>query len=111
MPLDSANSLSALLSQTAVQSADFNTIRALFDGSVNTWLGFNIVTIGDRDDGLAIDGSSDRIVYAFHKEALGMGIGMNQSAKIDYVPEKPHFSLRICFLGEQQQFKITVSLK
>jgi len=95
-----ANSLSALLSQTAVQSADFNTIRALVDGSVNTWLGFNIITIGDRDEGgLAIDGSSDRLVYAFHKEALGMGIGMNQSAKIDYVPEKTSFLVANMFSG------------
>ena len=84
-----ANNLSALLGQTSVQSSDFNTIRALVDGSLNTWLGFNIVTIGDRDEGgLTKDGSNDRSCYAFHKEAMGMGISMAQQSRIDYIPEK-----------------------
>ena len=83
------NNLSALLGQTTVQSSDYNTIRALVDGSLGTWLGFNIVSIGDRDEGsLTKDGSNDRSCYAFHKECMGMGISMNQTSRIDYIPEK-----------------------
>ena len=71
-----ANNLSALLGQTTVQSSDYNSIKSLVSGELNTWLGFNVVTIGDRDeDGLAIDGSSDRVCYAFHKSAIGVGMG------------------------------------
>lgn len=93
-----ANSLSALLGSTTVTSADFNSVKALVDGSLATFLGFNIVTIGDRDEGgLAIDGSSDRPVYAFHRDAIGMGIGMNQTSRVDYIPEKTSFLVASMF--------------
>lgn len=84
-----ANNLSALLGQTTVQSSDYNTVRALVDGSLSTWLGFDVVTIGDRDEGgLTKDGSNDRSTYAFHKESMGVGMAMNQTSRIDYIPEK-----------------------
>ena len=95
-----ANSLSALLGQTSVQSSDFNSIKALVAGELDTWLGFKVVTIGDRDeDGLAIDGSSDRVCYAFHKDAIGVGIGMNQQSRVDYIAEKTSFLVASMFSG------------
>jgi len=84
-----ANNLSSLLAQTSATSSDFNTIRTLVDGSLSTWLGFNVITIGDRDEGgLTKDGSSDRSTYAFHKNAVGLGMSMNQRTEVNYVPEK-----------------------
>lgn len=92
------NSLKELLEQTTVQSADFNTIRALVDGSVGTWLGFTILTMGDRDEGgLTIDGSNDRVAYAFHKDALGMGVSMNQKTEINYIPDRTSFLISSMF--------------
>ncbi len=84
-----ANSLETLLGETAVTSADYNTVKALVSGELNTFLGFNFVTVGDRTEGgLSIDGSSDRVVYAFHRDALGFAVGMNMRSEINYVPEK-----------------------
>lgn len=95
-----ANNLSALLSQTSVTSSDFNSLKTLVDGDVNSWLGFNVVTIGDRDEGgLAIDGSSDRICYAFHKSAVGVGMGMSQKTSVDYIPEKTSWLCASMFTG------------
>ena len=76
-----ANSLEALLGQTSATSADFNSVRALVDGSLNQWLGFSVVMIGDRDEGgLTKDGSNDRLAYAFHKDALGMGVSIDRKS-------------------------------
>ncbi len=87
-----ANSLETLLGETAVTSAEYNTVRALVSGEVDTFLGFRFVTIGDRTEGgLSIDGSSDRVVYAFHRDAIGMGIGMAMRSEINYVPEKTSY--------------------
>ncbi len=87
-----ANSLESLLGETAVTSADFNSVRALVSGELNTFLGFRFITIGDRNEGgLAIDGSLDRVVYAFHKDALGLGIGMGIRSEINYVAEKTSY--------------------
>ena len=95
-----ANNLSSLLGQTTVQSSDYNSIRALVNGDVSTWLGFNVVTIGDRDEGgLAIDGSSDRVCYAFHKDSVGVGSGMGQKTQVDYVPEKTSWLVASMFTG------------
>lgn len=84
-----ANNLQSLLSETAVTSSDFNTVKALVAGELNTFLGFTFHTIGDRTEGgLAIDGSNDRIVYAFHKDAIGYGEGIAPKTEINYIPEK-----------------------
>ena len=95
-----ANSLSNLLGKTSVQSSDFNSIKALVNGDLNTWLGFKIITIGDRDEGgLAIDGSSDRVCYAFHKSSVGVGIGMHPTSRIDWVAEKTSWLVASMFSG------------
>ena len=95
-----ANSLSALLGSTTVTSSDFSTVKSLSTGELSQYLGFNIVTIGDRDEGgLAIDGSSDRPVYAFHRDSIGMGIGMSQTSRVDYIPEKTSFLCASYFSG------------
>lgn len=93
-----ANNMDALLAETEVTSSDFNTVKALVTGEVNTFLGFRFVSLGDRDEGgLAIDGSNDRIVYAFHRDAMGLGIGMNQTSRVDYIPEKTSFLVASMF--------------
>jgi hypothetical protein len=93
-----ANSLEALLGQTSATSADFNSVRALVDGSLNQWLGFSIVMLGDRDEGgLTKDGSNDRLAYAFHKDALGMGVSMNQKTEINYIADKTSFLVSSMF--------------
>lgn len=93
-----ANSLDSLLGETEVTSSDFNTVKALVQGEINTFLGFNVVTLGDRDEGgLPIDGSSDRTVYAFHRDALGLGVGMGQTSRVDYIAEKTSFLVASMF--------------
>lgn len=93
-----ANSLSALLGLTEVTSADFASVKALVTGDVNTFMGFNFITFGDRDEGgLAIDGSSDRTLFAFHRDSIGLGIGMGQQSRVDYIPEKTSFLVASMF--------------
>ena len=85
-----ASNLSNLLSETSVTSSDFNTVKALVQGDINTFLGFNFVTIGDRSEGGLAGGGPgvDRNVYAWHKSAVGMAEGMGIRSEINYIPEK-----------------------
>jgi len=85
-----ASNLSNLLSETSVTSSDFNTVKALVQGDINTFLGFNFITIGDRTEGGLTGGGSgsDRTVYAWHKSAVGMAEGMGIRSEINYIPEK-----------------------
>jgi hypothetical protein len=84
-----ANGLSNLLSETSVTSSDFNSVKALVQGEINTYLGFTFHVLGDRSEGgLPIDGSLDRTCYAFHKDAVGYGEGIGMRTEINYIAEK-----------------------
>jgi hypothetical protein len=84
-----ANGIASLLSETAVTSSDFNTVKALVQGEINTFLGFQFHVLGDRTEGgLAIDGSLDRTCFAFHSMAIGYGEGIGMRTEINYIPEK-----------------------
>jgi hypothetical protein len=92
-----ANNLSALLGLTSVTSSDYNTVKALVTGELDTYLGFKFVTLGDRDEGGLPLSSSDRTVYAFHRDSVGMAIGLNQTSRVDYIPEKTSFLVASMF--------------
>jgi hypothetical protein len=92
-----ANNLSGLLSETEVVSSDFNTVKALVTGEVDTFLGFKFITFGDRDEGGLALSTNDRTLYAFHRDAIGLGIGMNQTSRVDYIPEKTSFLVASMF--------------
>jgi hypothetical protein len=83
------NGLANLLSETSVTSSDFNSVKALVQGELNTFLGFTFHVLGDRSEGgLPIDGSLDRTCYAFHKDAVGYGEGIAMRTEINYIAEK-----------------------
>jgi hypothetical protein len=93
-----ASSLASLLAETSVTSSDFNTVKALVQGEINTFLGFTFHVLGDRTEGgLIKDGSNDRTCFAFHKDALGLAEGIAPKTEINYVPEKTSFLIASMF--------------
>jgi len=91
-----ANNLAGMLGETEITSADFATVKALVSGEVDTFMGFKFVTLGDRDEG-GLPLPSTRTCFAFHRDAVGMGIGMNQRSEINYVAEKTSFLVSSMF--------------
>jgi hypothetical protein len=93
-----ASGLASLLAETAVTSSDFNTVKALVSGEINTFLGFTFHVLGDRTEGgLIIDGSLDRICFAFHKDAIGYAEGIAPRTEVNYIPEKTSFLVNSVF--------------
>ena len=93
-----ANSLASMLGETSVTSSDFNTVKALVQGEINTFLGFRFHVLGDRSEGgLPIDGSNDRTIYAFHQSAIGYAEGIAPRTEINYVPEKTSWLVNALF--------------
>ena len=93
-----ANSLASILGEQKLTSSDYASVKALVQGEINTFLGFTFHVLGDRTEGgLAVDGSSDRTVWAFHKDALGYAEGMGPKTEINYVPEKTSFLVNSMF--------------
>ena len=85
-----ASQLASLLSETSVTSSDFNTVKALVQGEISTFMGFTFNVIGDRSEGGLTGGGSGstRKVYAYHKMAVGMAESMAIRSEINYIPEK-----------------------
>jgi hypothetical protein len=92
-----ANSLASLLGETSVTSTDFNTVRALVSGEVNTFLGFTFHTIGDREEGGLPVATSERKLWAFHRDAIGYAEGIAPRTEINYVPEKTSWLVNALF--------------
>jgi hypothetical protein len=92
-----ANNLASLLEETEVQSSDYNTVKALVRGEVDTYLGFQFHTVGDRDEGGLAISTGDRVVYAWHQQSVGMAEGMGIRTEINYIPEKTSYLVSSMF--------------
>ncbi|HAU67693.1 MAG TPA: hypothetical protein DCW52_04785 [Gammaproteobacteria bacterium] len=91
-----ANGLSSLLDEQELTSSDFASVKALVQGEIDTFLGFKFITLGDRDEG-GLPIPSTRTNYAFHRDAIGLGVSMAQKTEINYVPEKTSFLVSSMF--------------
>lgn len=91
-----ASQLDALLSETETTSSDFATVKALVRGEISSFMGFNILTMGDRDEG-GLPKPSTRTCYAWHKDSLGYAESMAQKTEVNYVPEKTSFLVSSMF--------------
>jgi hypothetical protein len=75
--------ISDLLGTTQVTSSDFNTVKALANGEVNTFLGFNFI-VSNR---LSI-ASSKRLCLAYAMDGIKMAIGQDLMTRIDERSDK-----------------------
>ena len=72
-----------LLGTTEVTSSDFNSVKALANGEVNSFLGFNFI-VSNR---LSI-GSSKRLCLAWAQDGMKMALGQDIMTKIDERSDK-----------------------
>lgn len=104
----SAQEKESLLGQTEVTSSDYNTVKALVQGEINTFLGFEFIhserllsvaagvtaspttgaVITSGGGGTSVAG--DRSCFAFAEQGLLMSIGMDFMTKIDQRPDKSY---------------------
>ena len=75
--------ISDLLGTTEVTSSDFNTVKALANGEVNTFLGFNFI-VSNR---LSI-ANSKRLCLAYAQDGIKMAIGQDLMTRIDERADK-----------------------
>ena len=97
----------ALLGQTEVTSADFNTVRALVQGEINTFLGFEFIrserlltvaagVTATPATGVVVTGgggtsvAGDRSCFAFAEQGLLMATGEDFITKIDERADKSY---------------------
>lgn len=74
-----------LLNTTSVTSSDFNTVKALVQGDVDTFVGFKFITSNRLSD----DGTS-RLCYAWAQDGCKLAVGKDVMARIDERSDKSY---------------------
>ena len=80
--------ISDLLGTTQVTSSDYNTVKALAEGSINSYLGFEFIMSTRLNKDATY--TSDRLVFAYTEDAIKLGIGKDISAKISERADKSY---------------------
>jgi hypothetical protein len=75
-----------LLGTTEVTSSDFNTIKALVQGDVDTFMGFKFIMTNRLD----VDVNDIRKCFAWAEDGLTLGLGKDISARIDERADKSY---------------------
>lgn len=83
--------LTNLYGTTEIKSVDYNSVKALAMGQIDTFLGFKFV----RSERLAYTaGVNSRFAIAYSKSCVGLGIGKDIVSSIDPLPGK-NYSVQI----------------
>ena len=74
-----------LLGTTEVTSSDFNTVKALANGEINSFLGFNFI-VSNR---LSLSGTT-RSCIAYAQDGIALAVGKDVTARIDERSDKSY---------------------
>ena len=75
-----------LLNNTTVTSSDYNTVRALVQGDIDTFVGFKFITTTR----LAVNGSSQRRCIAWAQDGIKLAVGKDVTARISERDDKSY---------------------
>ncbi len=81
--------LNQLLNDSTITSADYNSVRLLMSGEIDSFMGFKWKMIGSAraEGGLPLT-TTVRSGFAFHKAAVGHAVGIDMTTRVDWVPHK-----------------------
>lgn len=74
----------ALLGNEEATSSDYNVVKTLVNGQIDTFVGFQFHLIESRAEG----GLPANKVYAYHKSAIGYAVGIDMKTSVDWIAQK-----------------------
>ena len=83
-----AKGLGGLLNQEEITSSDYNNVKALVNGDVDTFGGFKFVIIEDRAEGGLTEAANVVDGYFFSQEAVGLAIGIDIKTDVDWIADR-----------------------
>lgn len=86
--LVSAEGLEQMLGEEEATSADYNTVKALVNGELNSFVGFQFHVIEERAEGGLPVATNIRTGIAYHKRSTGIAVGLGPKTQVDWVPVK-----------------------
>ena len=83
-----AQGLGGLLNQEEITSSDYNNVKALVNGDVDTFGGFKFVVIEDRAEGGLTEAGDIVDSYFFSQDAVGLAIGIDIKTDVDWIADR-----------------------
>ena len=83
-----AQGLGGLLNQEEITSSDYNNVKALVNGDVDTFGGFKFVVIEDRAEGGLTEATNIVDSYFFSQDAVGLAIGIDIKTDVDWIADR-----------------------
>ena len=84
-----ASAQSSLMNETEIQSADYNTIRALVRGEINTFLGFDFI-LYNRIQGTLSNDIDPFKCFCYAKSGIGLAMGQDINVRISERSDKSY---------------------
>ena len=81
-----ATQIKDLLETTEIKSSDYNTVKSLAMGQIDSFLGFKFVMCNRLD----VDGSDDRLCYAFAQNGMLLAIADGVKSEIERRADKSY---------------------
>lgn len=78
-----------------VSNADYNTVKALVNGDVDTFLGFKFI----RTTRLPSPASNMRYGFAWHRDAMGISVGMDLMTRVTERSDKSYATQVYCAMS------------
>lgn len=87
----------ALLGEEEATSSDYNTIKALVNGSIDSFVGLKFKWIATRAEGGLDLTAGDRTNFAYARSAVGHAVGIDQRMEVNYIPQKTSWLANMLF--------------
>lgn len=83
-----AGGLGGLLSDEKATSSDYQAVKALVSGEINSLVGFQFIILETRAEGGLTEAANVVDSWFFQRPSVGLAIGIDMKTEINYVPEK-----------------------
>jgi len=83
-----AEGLGGLLNDTKATSEDFATVKALVNGTINSFMGFTFNFIETRTEGGLTVATNIVDSWAYHRAAVGVAVGIDMKTDVNWIPER-----------------------
>jgi Tfp pilus assembly protein PilV len=83
-----AGGLGGLLNDEKATSGDYQAIKALVSGEINTLVGFQFIILETRAEGGLTEAANIVDSWFFQRPSVGLAVGIDMKTEINYVPEK-----------------------
>jgi hypothetical protein len=80
--------LGGMLNDDKITSIDYQAVKALVNGDVDTLAGFKFIVLEDRAEGGLTVASNVVDSYFFARPSVGLAIGIDMKTDVDWVPER-----------------------